>query len=46
MLYHLTGEGKVMYGPGDKFDVMTTTEKGHRSRYRIYAGQKMVPDHA
>ena len=40
MLYHLTGEGKVMYGPGDKFDVMTTTEKGHTVRVTGFTPDK------
>lgn len=46
MLYHLTGEGKVMYGPGDKFDVMTTTEKDIPFALPDLRRTKMVPDHA
>ncbi len=32
MLYHLRDDSKVMYGPDDKFDVMTNVKKGQTVR--------------
>ncbi len=40
MLYHLNRESKVMYGPGDKFDVMATLEEGHTVRVTGFTPDK------
>lgn len=40
MLYHLPAGGTVMYGPGEKFDVMTTLENGHTVRLTGFTPDK------
>jgi len=41
MLFHTKSEAKVMYGPNDDFDVLTTLEEGHTVRITGY-----TPDEA
>ena len=41
MLYHLTSAQKIMYGPSEKFDVMTELKKGHTVRITGYTVDKL-----
>ena len=37
MLYHLKSEAKIMYGPSDEFDVLTTGKRGQTVRVTGYS---------
>jgi len=40
MLYHLKDDSDIMYGPGEKFDIMTRLEKGHTLRVSGFSPDK------
>lgn len=40
MLYHLKQDSAIMYGPGEKFDVMAELEKGHTLRVSGFTPDK------